>query len=55
MGYLRYVNETLQTRIAERQENLKAVFFVKSFAGNPDYREKQEGERAGFGKKIKVK
>jgi len=34
--------------------NLKAVFFVKSFAGNPEYREKTDAERAGFGKKIRV-
>lgn len=33
---------------------LKAVFFVKSFDGDPDYREQAETERAGFGKKIRV-
>jgi hypothetical protein len=34
--------------------NLKAVFFVKSFAGDPAYQEKTDTERAGFGKKIRV-
>lgn len=34
--------------------NLKAVFFVKSFEGNPGYQEKDDIERIGFGKKIKV-
>jgi hypothetical protein len=34
--------------------NLKAVFFVKSFTGNPAYQEKTDVERAGFGKKIRV-
>lgn len=34
--------------------NLKAVFFVKSFVGNPAYQEKIDAERVGFGKKIRV-
>ncbi len=34
--------------------DLKAVYFVKSFAGNPNYEEKHDIERKGFGKKIKV-
>jgi hypothetical protein len=34
--------------------NLKAVYFVKSFEGNPDYHEKFDIERVGLGKKIKV-
>jgi hypothetical protein len=33
---------------------LKAVFFVKSFAGDPTYRERTDVERSGFGKKIQV-
>jgi len=33
---------------------LKAVFFVKSFDGNPAYKEKTTAERVGFGKKIRV-
>ncbi len=34
--------------------NLKAVFFVKSFVGNPAYQEKIDAERVGFGKKIRI-
>lgn len=33
---------------------LKAIYFVKSFEGNPDYDERHDEERVGFGKKIKV-
>jgi hypothetical protein len=40
----------LEVPIAE----LKAVFFVKSFEGDPAYRERIDVERAGFGKKIQV-
>lgn len=35
-------------------EELKAIFFVKSFQGNPEHREKLDVERVGLGKKIKV-
>lgn len=35
-------------------QDLKAVFFVKSFAGNPGYQEKIDLDRAGFGRKIRV-
>jgi len=38
-----------------RLQGLKAVFFVKSFEGDPTYRERQDVERAGFGKKVKVR
>lgn len=42
----------------DRQEinvtDLKAIFFVKSFEGHPDYQEKLDVERVGLGKKIKV-
>jgi hypothetical protein len=34
--------------------SLKAVYFVKSFAGRSDYREKPDVERAGCGRKIKI-
>jgi hypothetical protein len=34
--------------------SLKAVYFVKSFEGNPEYHEKTDIERVGLGKKIKV-
>ena len=35
-------------------QNLKAVFFVKSFEGNRTYQERDDLERTGFGKKIEV-
>lgn len=35
--------------------DLKAVFFVKTFEGNPTYREKDDTERSGFGKRIRVR
>jgi hypothetical protein len=34
--------------------DLKAVFFVKDFEGNPKYQEKDDVERVGLGRKIKV-
>lgn len=34
--------------------DLKAVYFVKTFEGNPNYRERDDVERKGFGKKIKL-
>jgi len=34
--------------------SLKAVYFVKSFAGRPDYQEKSDVERSGCGRKIKI-
>jgi hypothetical protein len=34
--------------------NLKAVYFVKCYDGNPGYQEKDDIERVGLGKKIKV-
>jgi hypothetical protein len=41
--------------IAEiRLSELKAVYFVKSFDGKADYREKSDVERVGCGKKIRV-
>ena len=33
---------------------LKAVYFVKTFEGNPDYHERHDIERVGMGKKIEV-
>jgi len=33
---------------------LKAVYFVKCYDGNPGYQEKDDIERVGLGKKIKV-
>jgi hypothetical protein len=34
--------------------NLKAVFFVKNFEGDPNYRERADAERSGLGKRIDV-
>ncbi len=33
---------------------LKGIFFVKDYDGDPDYKEHYNGERTGFGKKVKV-
>jgi hypothetical protein len=33
---------------------LKAVFFVKSYAGDPVHKDDQDAERAGFGKRLQV-
>ncbi|QXE92722.1 DUF6982 domain-containing protein [Geomonas subterranea] len=35
-------------------DSLKAIFFVKSFQGDPQYQERLDVERVGLGKKIKV-
>lgn len=35
-------------------EGLKAIFFVRSFEGRPQYEEKLDVERVGLGKKIEV-
>jgi hypothetical protein len=39
-----------------RLEELKAVFFVKDFKGNPDHRDRKEfdGSRPAMGRKIRV-
>ncbi len=42
--------ENLEIQIAE----LKGIFFVKTFEGNPGTRYKTNVERAGMGKKIQV-
>lgn len=34
--------------------SLKAVFFVKCFTGNPEYNERDDVDRAGFGRRIRV-
>jgi hypothetical protein len=34
--------------------DLKALFFVKNFEGNPDYNDKHDVERKGLGSRIKV-
>ena len=47
-----------QSGSGDRQEisvtDLKAIFFVKSFDGNPGHDERYDVERVGLGKKIKV-
>lgn len=43
-------NETQEISLRD----LKAIFFVKSFEGKPDYHERDDVERVGFGKKIRV-
>jgi hypothetical protein len=43
-------SESLEVQVGD----LKGVFFVKSFAGNPGAQSKTDGERAGMGKKIQV-
>ena len=42
--------ETIEIQVAE----LKGVFFVKTFGGNPDATSRQDVERVGMGKKIQV-
>lgn len=36
-------------------DELKSVFFVKDLVGNKDYQERQEVERRGYGRRLKVK
>ena len=42
--------ENLEVQVAD----LKGIFFVKTFRGNPGARYKTDVERAGMGKKIQV-
>jgi len=37
-----------------RISHLKAVYFVKTFEGRPEYNEKTDVERIGCGKKIRI-
>lgn len=43
-------NENIEIRM----NTLKAVYFVKTYEGRPDYAEKTDVERIGCGKKIKI-
>ena len=43
-------DETLEIKI----EHLKAVFFVKDFEGDRNYRKRNDVERVGLGRKISV-
>lgn len=45
--------ETERDRMVDPR-TLKGVFFVKSFDGNPEYRERHDVDRAGLGKKVRV-
>lgn len=38
-----------------RVGDLKAVFFVRSFEGSSEYKERNDVERAGLGRKIKIR
>ena len=42
--------ETLEIDVFD----LKAIYFVKTFEGDPGYEERDDIERPGFGKKIRV-
>ena len=42
--------ETLEIDVFD----LKAVYFVKTYEGNPNHDERTDAERSGLGKKIKV-
>lgn len=43
--------ETSEIKVSE----LKGIFFVKTFAGNPSRHERKDLERQGMGKRIQVK
>ena len=50
-----HFKENGQGEIREiRLGDLKAVYFVKNFEGNPDYQERDDVTRVGFGKLIMV-
>ncbi len=46
--------DTGQTLTVELS-NLKAVFFVKNFDGSKEYREQNDSQRSGMGRRIQVK
>lgn len=48
---VRESGETMEVDIT----SLKAVFFVKNFDGDAAYTKTNDGERVGFGKKIRVR
>lgn len=47
------LNESEERR-SIRVEDLKAVFFVHTFDGKPEYNERHDVERGGMGRKIRV-
>lgn len=48
------VLEGSEERRSIRMNNLKAVFFVHTFDGKPEYQENVDIERGGLGRKIRV-
>jgi hypothetical protein len=49
-----YTDSHTQEIIVVEPRKLKGIFFVKSYDGNPGYRERPDVERAGLGMKVKV-
>jgi len=47
---VREQSENLEIRVA----TLKAVYFVKTFEGRPEYNEKSNVERSGCGRKVTI-
>ncbi len=41
-------------KVMIRLEDLKALFYVKEFEGNPDYQPRNDVERHGFGDRVEV-
>ncbi len=51
-----HISEMSSGNVAEIElVHLKALFFVKSFAGNSFHKDNNEAERTGLGKRIKVR
>ncbi len=51
-----HMNDRADGRVHEvNVRDLKAVFFVKSFEGDSQYNVRQDAERTGLGKKIRVR
>jgi hypothetical protein len=51
-----HINDRDSDRVYEVDlKELKAVFFVKSFEGDPIYMDKPNIQRVGFGKRIRVR
>ena len=51
-----HLNETGSGKTSEiKISELKGVFFVKTFSGNPAHHERKDLERPGMGKRIQVK
>jgi hypothetical protein len=48
------VNSTPADRVNVQMSRLKAVFFVRDFEGNPDYRERKTFTVRGQGRRVEV-